>query len=762
MPQVPRARRADPVGAAGAREGRARGGDETGGESRREGGAREAAVKARGRREASRPQFDRVMIHGRSQDFAAGFAAMGRWGGSMRGRTLLAVALVSAIGLAACSGSGNSGSDVGTAPPPAPNPTSDRGCDGSCVTASSFLTQAEVGRIIAQAVAEAQAQNTPATIAVVDRVGNVLGLFRMNGARTAVQISSQRGVTGGLDGVGGVENFVPGPPPRGLIPSELAAISKAVTGAYLSSEGNAFSTRTASQIVQQSFNPGESNAPSGPLFGVQFSQLVCSDLIQPPAPTLAALGATGTLTIGPKPSPLGLSADAGGFPLYKAGTVVGGIGVSGDPIYGLDAVILDRDRDVDELIATAGTFGFGAPLDRRGDRITADGKTFRYSDVGFDDLARDPATAPGFGSIGSTGALISAPFFYDGASLKDGTVFSTPASGYRADTEFYPGLDAFVIVDGANVNRFPPRAGTDGTGALTANEVQEIMRAALAVANRARAQIRTPTDSQMRATVSIVDTNGEVLAVARTRDAPVFGTDVSLQKARTAAFFSGAYAAGDLAAAGTTTYLNANGTPSSTVIRFSDYTAASRQFFGIPTLFGDGAIAFTPRAIGNIARPFFPDGISGTSNGPLSKPFAQWSPFSVGLQYDLLNTQVVDIVVGYLTQNATLVVNTRVRGCTNIPRLRNGIQIFPGASPIYRGDRLIGAIGLSGDGIDQDDMIGFLGVHNAAQSLNTGFGHAPPARRADQLVPQGARLRYVQCPQGPFIGSDEQNVCEGK
>ncbi len=681
----------------------------------------------------------------------------------MRGRRLLAVALVSMGALAACSGSGNSGDDTGTAPPPAPQPgPSDSGCNGSCITSTSFLTQAEVGRVIAQAVAEAQAQNAPATIAVVDRVGNVLGLFRMNGARTAVQISSQRGVTGGLDGLGGVENFVPGPPPRGLVPSELAAISKAVTGAYLSSEGNAFSTRTASQIVQQAFNPGESNAPSGPLFGVQFSQLVCSDLIQPPGPTLAALGATGTLTIGPKPSPLGLSADSGGFPLYKAGTVVGGVGVTADPIYGLDPVILDVDRDVDELIATAATFSFGAPLERRGDRITADGKTFRYSDVGFDDLSRDPATAPSFAALASAGALISAPFFYDGASLKDGTVFTTPASGYRADTEFYPGLDAFVLVDGANVNRFPPRAGSDGTGALTAAEVQAIMRSGLDVANRARAQIRRPFDSQMRVTISIVDTNGSILAVARTRDAPVFGTDVSLQKARTAMFFSGSFAAADLATAGTTTYLAANGTPSSTVIRFSDYTAASRQFFGIPTLFGDGTVAFTPRAIGNIARPFFPDGITGTSNGPLSKPFAQWSPFTVGLQYDLLNSQIVDIVVGYLTQNASLVVGARTRGCTNIPRLRNGIQIFPGASPIYRGDRLLGAIGISGDGIDQDDMVSFLGLFNAAQQLNTGIGHAPPARRADQLTPQGARLRYVQCPQAPFLGSQEQNVCEGK
>ena len=679
----------------------------------------------------------------------------------MRGRSRLAVALIVSCALAACSGSGNSSDPVGTAPPPSPQPgPSDSGCDGSCVTANSFLTPADVGRVIAQAAAEATARNTPATIAVVDRVGNVLGLFRMNGARTAVLITSERGVTGGLDGVGGVENFVPGPPPRGLMPSELAAISKAVTGAYLSSEGNAFSTRTANQIVQEHFNPGEFNAPSGPLFGVQFSQLVCSDLIQPPGPTLFALGATGALTVGPKPAPFGLSADPGGFPLYKGGTVVGGIGIAADPIYGLDLRISDNDDDVDELIATAGTFGFGAPIDRRGDRITVDGKTFRYSDVGFDDLARDPSTAPTFASL--PGSLISAPFFYDGTALLPGTVFTTPASGIRADDQFYAGLDAFVLVNGANQNRFPPRAGTDGAGALTAAEVQRIVASGLDVANRARAQIRRPTDSQMRVTISIVDTNGEILAVARTRDAPVFGTDVSLQKARTAMFFSGAFAAGDLAAAGTTTYLAQNGTPSGTTIRFADYVSASRQFFGIPTLFGDGAVAFTPRAIGNISRPYFPDGIVGTSNGPLSKPFALWSPFSTGLQLDLLNNQLVDIVVGYLTQNALQVVQTRLRGCTDIPRLRNGIQIFPGASPIYRGGQLVGAIGISGDGIDQDDMVSFLGLFNAAEALNTGIGHAPPARRSDQLTPQGVRLRYVQCPQAPFLGSDQQNVCEGK
>ena len=47
-----------------------------------------------------------------------------------------------------------------------------------------------------------------------------------------------------------------------------------------------------------------------------------------------------------------------------------------------------------------------------------------------------------------------------------------------------------------------------------------------------------------------------ILGIARTRDAPVFGIDVSLQKARTAAFFSSAQAAAQLAALPDAVYLN--------------------------------------------------------------------------------------------------------------------------------------------------------------------------------------------------------------
>lgn len=646
-------------------------------------------------------------------------------------RRLPTVVLLLALG--ACSGGSNSPT-TGTAPPPANPATPSRGCDGSCVTADSALTVSDVQTVLARAIAEARGRGAAATIAVVDRVGNTLAIYRMRDGRASVSISSTRGVTGGLESA--------------VVPSELAAISKAVTGAFLSSEGNAFSTRTAGQIVQEHFLPREFGAPSGPLYGVQFSQLLCSDLNVVPAPVLSALGVAGNRTVGPKPAPLGLSADPGGFPLYKGGTVVGGIGVTADPLYSIDLDIFDRDEDLDEAIAMAGTFGYGAPVDRRGDAITADGRTFRFSDIDFAQLRSNPEQAPAFTSLGATdGALIPA-FGFAPASISAGTVFTTPASGYVADTTDYPGLDAFVLVDPAGQPRFRPRAGTDGTGALTAAESRAIVSEALRLANRMRAQIRQPASTPVRVTISVVDSRGEILALARTRDAPIFGTDVSLQKARTAAFFSGSFAATELEALSRPT------------LPIRNYVRDARSFFGQPT-FLTGAVAISPRAIGNIARPYFPDGIVGTSPGPFSPPFERWSPFAVGLQLDLLLPDIGEILAGYAANDLGRIAAAIGDGCTGNPRLKNGIQIFPGGVPIYRGNQLIGAVGVSGDGIDQDDMVSFLGLANAGRALGTGFGNAPAAIRADQLTAGGSRLRYVQCPQAPFIDSTEQNACAG-
>jgi uncharacterized protein GlcG (DUF336 family) len=626
------------------------------------------------------------------------------------------------------------------------------GCDGHCADTPTSLSAADVQQIIAQAVAEAQARGQPATIAVVDRVGNVLAVFRMNGAATSITITSGRGVQGGLEGIT-------------IIPDTLAAIAKAITGAYLSSEGNAFSTRTASQIVQEHFDPGELGQPAGPLFGVQFSQLPCSDLSERYNGNAPSAG--------PQRSPLGLSADPGGFPLYKNGTPVGGVGVMADGIYGLDLNINDRDLNPDELIALAATRGFDAPEDRRADHITAGGKSLRYSDAQISDLRTSPSQAPAFASInGSAGTEVVVTGYAAQTQPVAGTAFGQSASGIvpAGDSDF-AARDAFFLVDAAHQNnRYAPQNASDDDllqgKQLTAAEVRQILLSALDIANQTRAQIRQPLNSQARVTISVVDTYGTPLGIARTRDAPVFGTDVSLQKARTAAFTSNPAAASDLQNAPPAQYLDAAGTGFVAQSPLGDYVTNLRSFLNLPTALADGAYAFTDRAGGNMSRPFFPDGIDGTNNGPFSKPYASWSPFSDGLQLDIVYNSLIQHVVYTLGGGGDVqpgfCPGFPVVAKTGKPRAGNGIQIFPGSVPIYRGNTLIGGLGVSGDGVDQDDMISFLGLYNAGIALNGALGNAPAPMRADRLAPQNVNLRYVECPQAPFLNSTEQNPCDGK
>ena len=599
-------------------------------------------------------------------------------------------------------------------------------CLSFAASAQEALTTDEVGAIIAQAAMEAQTRGRPATIAVVDRVGNVLGVFTMTGAPATALVSTFRGVTSGLEGAN--------------VPSTTAAIAKAVTGAYLSSGGNAFSTRTANQIVQEAFNPGESSQPSGPLFGVQFSQLPCSDFNTRFAPM------TANALIGPKRSPLGMSADPGGLPLYKNNVPVGGIGVMSDGIYGIDRNILDIDNDDDELIAVAGTFGFDPPADIRAERITVEGKTLRFTDLSFESLQSDPNSAPSFAAVNGTLGSLTAVNGYTAAALSAGVAYGTAASGVRPDNEgvYSAIMQPFVFVDGTDTNRFPPRAGTDGI--LTAAEVTDLVNQALNIAFRGRAQIRRPLNSFIQVTIAVVDTNGVILAMARTPDGPMFGSDVSLQKARTAAFFSSFFAAADLRQGG-----------------FGNYVDAAKAFIG-PTALEDG-VAFADRSGGNLSRPFYPDGNVNNQNGPFSRPFGDWSPFSTGLQLDMIAGNIVTHLGFVQSLNA----DTPAR-CTPLPlrlasgsnAIPNGIQIFPGSVPVFKNGALAGGLGVSGDGIDQDDMISFLGTHNAGVSLASGVGNAPPEQRADRLTPQGSRLRYVNCPFKPFIATNEQNVCSGK
>ena len=656
----------------------------------------------------------------------------------MKGRLhrLSALAAGAVLVLASCGGGGGGGGSGGGTSTPAPTPPSS---SLYAAPAQESLTIADVETVVAHAVAEAKARNLPAVVAVTDRVGNVLAIFRMAGARASA-ITSAAPNGDNID----AQNLT--------VPAEAGAIAKAITGAYLSSGGNAFSTRTASMIVQQHFPPAPTTAglESGPLFGVQFSQLPCSDL------SARFVSSGSQAMIGPKRSPLGLAADPGGFPLYKNGVVVGGVGVMADGVYGSDSNVLDDDNDPEEYVALAGTLGFEAPEAIRADRITVDGTSLRYSDAAYSGLIATGAVS--FAAInGSEGSLVAVRGYYGdpAPAILPGVAYGTEASGIRpARSAEFSNMDAFVLTDGSGNDRFPIRAGTDGGDVaqpLTTAEVTAILEEAFAVMSRARAQIRQPLDSRAQVTISLVDTRGQALGIVRSPDAPIFGTDVSLQKARTAAFFSGAHAAADLSA--------------SSSADVAAFVGKARTFLNDPSAL-TGQHAFTDRANGNLSRPYFPDGEVGRPNGPFSRPIAQFNPFSTGLQSALVVGDLAAHLAYVTGANAT---DTPQR-CSAVPtvsnrnRVQNGIQIFPGSVPIYRGNVLVGGIGVSGDGIDQDDMISFLGLHNGGARVG-GIGNAPAAIRADQIVVDlgnaTVRLRYVSCPFAPFLASASQNVCAG-
>src|SRR6266478_1580690 len=168
------------------------------------------------------------------------------------------------------------------------------------------LTAADVQTIINQAVTRAVRISPNSVIAVTDREGYVLGVWVVRGGAAT--------------------------------PGEIAtAVSKAGTAAYLSSNQNAFTSRTAGFIIQQHFPPGVKNTAPGPLVGVGLSNLFISDVnhfkkidivyCPPPYPP-AVVPSPGTF--GTPITFTSLDGSPGGVPLYKNGLLLGGIGVTGD------------------------------------------------------------------------------------------------------------------------------------------------------------------------------------------------------------------------------------------------------------------------------------------------------------------------------------------------------------------------------------------------------------------------------------------------
>ncbi len=136
----------------------------------------------------------------------------------------------------------------------------------------------------------------------------------------------------------------------------------------------------------------------------------------------------------------------------------------------------------------------------------------------------------------------------------------------------------------------------------------------------------------------------------------------------------------------------------------------------------------TSRAIGNLARVFYPDGIDGNPSGPLAKPMARVERV---LHRHAARSRVQ-------RDRASRRLRARARaGCAE--QLHGRYRAHAAASPRWRRSRvsrtafrsfrarrrciadrqLVGAVGVSGDGVDQDDMIAFLGIQDAANRLGS-------------------------------------------
>jgi uncharacterized protein GlcG (DUF336 family) len=143
------------------------------------------------------------------------------------------------------------------------------------------------------------------------------------------------------------------------------------------------------------------------------------------------------------------------------------------------------------------------------------------------------------------------------------------------------------------------------------------------------------------------------------------------------------------------------------VIYFSQYPG--NDLPGIPP-----GTAVTNRTIFFGSGPMFPPGIDNTAPGPFFNLF----------QFDIAHpcTMGANTVMSRLNQN--------------------GVLFFAGSLPLYKNGLLVGGLGVSGDGVDQDDFV------TAAGAINF---QAPANIRADQITIRNVRMPYQKFPRDPTL-----------
>jgi uncharacterized protein GlcG (DUF336 family) len=258
-----------------------------------------------------------------------------------------------------------------------------------------------------------------------------------------------------------------------------------------------------------------------------------------------------------------------------------------------------------------------------------------------------------------------------------------------------------------------PRDAAPGNGNLTAADVTQIIQQGIDAANATRAAIRLPLGSTARMVFAVTDTQGNLLGLYRMPDATTFSIDVAVSKARNVAYYD------------------------------------SGQLLPQDQVVAKG-VSFTNRTFRFLAEPRFPAGVENT------KP----PPFST------LNDPGIDPATGeniaaplaasnYMGPSSSVAGHDAFVPNSNFHAAptpnQSGVVFFPGSTALYRGAQLVGGLGVSGDGVDQDDTVTFV----AAQ----GFLPSPSSvLRADQVFfynaddpDDGVRLPFIEFLRNAFV-----------
>ena len=248
-----------------------------------------------------------------------------------------------------------------------------------------------------------------------------------------------------------------------------------------------------------------------------------------------------------------------------------------------------------------------------------------------------------------------------------------------------------------------PHAG-DG---LSAADVVTIVNQGIARAANTRSAIRLPIDRHARMVFAVTDKEGDVLGLYRMPDATTFSIGVAVAKARNVAYYAD--------------------------------PAQLQPADKLPSV--PAGTAFTSRTFRYLADPRYPEGIDGYPPGPFSiltdGGTNNLTAVNTGAP---LPASAFQSVQGYDAFHPDT--NFRQQGD---PLNQNGIVFFPGSAPLYKGSgnskSLVGGLGVSGDGVDQDDDVTF--------TASLGYRPSGKIPRADQTFVRGVRLPYQKFNRNP-------------